>query len=269
MMKMASETGARYFDCIWIIRPSNKYYHMKTHESLQVASFSVLQNSQLTVRRGMNSLGELLASYSEAPVENRDLFESSVTEGFYIHMTGNFSQTSTLALVYSVFSYTSCYIGSDFMCANKKCIPLQVHCDGFDHCGDASDEPSSCPLEWNSEPFARQWYKFTPNYYFPGTGYDLKAASVLFVSTSAGLIFLLGCLFLVLYRVNVKARHQRELQQHLQTISELLGREDGAYSLYLKSAHLICYCPQIKTTDPKVSRKMIRPPTRRLLNTRK
>lgn len=227
MMKMTnSDLEHRYFDCIWIIRPSNKYYHMKTHQSLQLASFSVLPHSQLTIRRGVNSLGELLGTYSEAMMEATDSFETTITDGFYIQMKGNFTQNSTLALVYTVFSQHDCYMGSDFMCANSRCIPVQVHCDGFDHCGDGSDEPPSCAAEWVNEPFDRQWYKFIPNYYFPGTEYDLKTASILFIGTSAGLILLLACLFLVLYRINMKARQQRELQNHLQTISELLDHSN-------------------------------------------
>lgn len=261
MMKMTdSDEETRYFDCIWIIRPSNKYYHMKTHESLQLASFDVRPNSQLTVRRGMHSLGELLGTFSEPIVENGDHFDTSVTDGFYIQMKGNFSHNSTLALVYTVFSYTDCYMGSDFMCANKKCIPLQVHCDGFDHCGDASDEPSTCPLEWKNEPFDRQWYKSNPNYYFPGSGYDLKAASILFVTTSSGMILLVFCLFLILYRINVKARHQRELQHHLHTISELLGMSFGRHFFQLILTKYI----QTRAIDPRKTSPRMNPRSMRL-----
>lgn len=224
MMKMTdNESEVRYFDCIWIIRPSNKYYHMKTHLSLQLASFSLLPNSQLTLHRGMNSFGEILSTFQEQRLDNNDIYEALVTDGFYVQLKGNFSMNSTLAIVYTVFSYSNCYMGSDVMCVNQKCIPVQVHCDGFDHCGDGSDEPPSCVSQWQNEPFDRQWYKNNPNYYFPASEYDFKAASILFISTSAGLILLVACLFLVLYRINVKARHQRELQNHLQTISELLG----------------------------------------------
>ena len=34
---------------------------------------------------------------------------------------------------------------SDFICDNNRCIPGMWHCDGDDDCGDASDEPRSCP----------------------------------------------------------------------------------------------------------------------------
>lgn len=224
MMKMTdNELETEFYDCIWIIRPSNKYYKLKTFQSINVASLSVLKNSHLTLRRGTTSKGDLLAKFSDSEVERKTDFVTSIEDGFYIHLRGNFSQNSSLALVYTVFSYSNCYAGSDFICANHKCIPNQVHCDGFDHCGDDSDEPATCALEWQTEPFDRQWYKFIPNYYFPSTEYDLRAASILFVSTSAGLVALIACLFLVLYRINVRTRNQRELQGHLQTISELLG----------------------------------------------
>lgn len=61
------------------------------------------------------------------------------------------------------FVHTDCYVGSEFLCQNHRCIPIQLHCgnflrlsivtiaiafsivlDGFDHCGDNSDEPDSC-----------------------------------------------------------------------------------------------------------------------------
>lgn len=40
--------------------------------------------------------------------------------------------------------FLDCYAGSDFLCQNHRCIQSQLNCDGFDHCGDNSDEPSTC-----------------------------------------------------------------------------------------------------------------------------
>lgn len=40
--------------------------------------------------------------------------------------------------------------------------------------------------------------------------------------STLGLIILITTLIILLYRMSARARHQRELQNHLQTISELL-----------------------------------------------
>ncbi|XP_028157307.1 low-density lipoprotein receptor-related protein-like [Ostrinia furnacalis] len=38
---------------------------------------------------------------------------------------------------------TRCRI-SEYLCANKKCIPINRFCDGTNDCGDSSDEPRHC-----------------------------------------------------------------------------------------------------------------------------
>lgn len=95
-----------------------------------------------------------------------------VTNGFHVSLRGTFGPSSHLAIAYAAFSYmgercprgrragrtianplflpatirnfTDCFAGSDFLCRNHRCIPNQLHCDGFDHCGDNSDEPATC-----------------------------------------------------------------------------------------------------------------------------
>ena len=34
----------------------------------------------------------------------------------------------------------ACRTATDFKCANNLCLPNTVECDGYDHCGDGSDE---------------------------------------------------------------------------------------------------------------------------------
>lgn len=38
---------------------------------------------------------------------------------------------------------TRCRI-SEYLCTNKKCVPVNRFCDGKNDCGDSSDEPRHC-----------------------------------------------------------------------------------------------------------------------------
>lgn len=71
----------------------------------------------------------------------------------------------------------------------------------------------------------RRWYSHKPNYYFPKIEQypDLKTATGIFIISTLGIFAVLSGWMVILYRMGVRARHQRELQNHLQTISELLG----------------------------------------------
>ena len=65
---------------------------------------------------------------------------------------------------------SGCYALTDLMCHNHRCVPKMLRCDGFDHCGDNSDEPTSCyggPGAKLTPQDSAWWYKHTPNYYFP------------------------------------------------------------------------------------------------------
>lgn len=74
----------------------------------------------------------------------------------------------------------------------------------------------------------RRWYSHKPNYYFPKIDQypDLKTATGIFIVSTMGIFGVLSGWMVILYRMGVRARHQRELQSHLQTISELLDRQD-------------------------------------------
>lgn len=52
---------------------------------------------------------------------------------------------------------------------------------------------------------------------------DLKTATGIFVVSTIGIIAVLSGWMVVLYRMGVRSRHQREFHNHLQTISEFLG----------------------------------------------
>lgn len=42
------------------------------------------------------------------------------------------------------FFLETCSTTNEFFCKNERCIPSRLQCDGFDHCGDNSDESAEC-----------------------------------------------------------------------------------------------------------------------------
>lgn len=230
MMKMVpSGNETRIFDCVWLLKPPNTYAHLKTHLSLKIDTFELMgPNSMLTVIQGITSDNAILDVVRPISGGSGKNYVVPLTSGFYVHLRATFGVQSRMALVYAAFSYLDCYMGSEFLCQNRKCIPIQLHCDGFDHCGDGSDEPESCEAQWETELVDRRWYSHTPNYYFPKMDRypDLRTATIIFIASSLGLIMLISALIILLYRTGNRARQQRELQSQLQTISELLDNNN-------------------------------------------
>ncbi|XP_068965634.1 uncharacterized protein Culd isoform X2 [Bombus flavifrons] len=231
MLDMVGE-GVKTYDCVWLIRPPKNFLHMKTHMYLKVITFADMAgNTELVVKQGPTSALlplEILrhpASQVQPPRHREHV--APVTSGFHVSLRGTFGSSSHLAIAYAAFSYMDCFAGSDFLCRNHRCITSQLNCDGFDHCGDNSDEPATCFQDWELEPQDRKWHANKANYYFPKIDRypDLKTATLVFVASSLGLIVLISALIILLYRMGARARQQRELQSRLQTISELL---DGA-----------------------------------------
>ncbi|XP_063227011.1 uncharacterized protein LOC134533420 [Bacillus rossius redtenbacheri] len=225
MMNMV-EVGMKRYDCVWLIRPPQHFLQLKTHLYLKVeAFFDMGGGTELTIIQGLTSEQPVLdmLRYPMAGSRGRELVVP-ISDGFYVSLRGSFGPASRLAVIYAAFSYMDCYTSFDFPCKNHRCIPSQLHCDGFDHCGDNSDEPENCYKEWALETRDRRWYSHTPNYYFPKMAPypDLKTATLVFVISSTGLIFLISAMIILLYRLGARARQQRELQNQLRTISDLL-----------------------------------------------
>lgn len=113
MMNMVSpsdnETDA-VFDCIWIVRPSQGYMHMKTHISLKVETFEKMASkSEIIIVQGITTDRPELERIESSPtnsVSSRNLVVP-ITAGFYVRLRGKFNADSRLAIVYTAFSYSS------------------------------------------------------------------------------------------------------------------------------------------------------------------
>ncbi|KAH0956145.1 hypothetical protein HN011_001667 [Eciton burchellii] len=226
MMNMVGQ-GVKTYDCVWLIRPPKNFLHTKRHMYLKIVSFAdIAGNADLIIKQDSTSaLISLEVVQHPAdhlqPLRYREHI-TPITSGFYVSLRGTFGPNSHLAIAYAAFSYTDCF--TDFLCQNHRCIPGQLHCDGFDHCGDTSDEPATCSQDWQAKPRDRKWHMNKANYYFPKIDRypDLKTAILMFIASSLGLIVLISALIIVLYKIGGRARQQRELQSHLQTLSEFL-----------------------------------------------
>lgn len=124
----------------------------------------------------------------------------------------------------SLLYMVDCFIGPEFLCENHRCISFYLRCDGFDHCGDGSDE-KECPDDVTGLQYERPWYAHTSNYFFPKVDHltDLKTTTLVFLASSVGLMFLIIMLIVVLHRMGRHVREQRHLQQQIRTISGMLG----------------------------------------------
>lgn len=227
MMNMVSE-GVKAFDCYWIIKPPESFVHLKTHLYLKVVKYlNFAGHTELVIKQGSTSYEPLLEtlryplSHFHAWKEKEHIVP--ISQGFYVSLRGVFNANSSLALMYSAFNYKECYSGTEFLCQNHRCIPSYLSCDGYDHCGDNSDEIIDCKKESKDRKWAHR-----SNFYFPklDRDADLRTATLVFIVCSVGLIALIFALIALLYRVNTRARTQMQIQTHLQTINDLI--EEGS-----------------------------------------
>ncbi|KAL0271929.1 UNVERIFIED_CONTAM: hypothetical protein PYX00_005078 [Menopon gallinae] len=218
--------GAKSFDCVWLIQPPKYYFSMNGNLYLKVNTLIGFDYAELEIREGLTSEGPLLEKILHSSGRNTKEHVTSPSLGFYVNLKAFFRPSSVLSMSFTFFHYNKCFTGPEFLCRNQRCIPRKVVCDGFDHCGDGTDEIEICYKDFSeSRDPKRKWDSLTPNYYFPKTEHysALKTATLVFVASSVGLILFLAVLILLLYRMGLQSRHHTEFENRLQTITEFLG----------------------------------------------
>ncbi|CAH1122587.1 unnamed protein product [Ceutorhynchus assimilis] len=227
MMDMVTD-GTKYYDCVWIVKMATNFLHRKTHLYVKVVNFTDFAGTtELILRQGVTS-SEPTVEVLKFPISQ---FRSSkekehivpIEEGFYISLRGLFKPESKVSIVYAAFNYKDCFSGLDFLCRNLRCISALLNCDGFDHCGDTSDESSEC----SEDPTAHRDFSKIPNFLFPKIEpyADLTTATFVFLLCTFGLIGIILAMAVLLFRVNMRARNERRIQDHIETIHAIL--EEG------------------------------------------
>jgi len=230
-----SGVPGKLFDCIWLVKPYVEHQH-KAHLLVRMEQLTNLEwNGTLEVRQGLTSQSPLVETLTgDAKMASEYLIPADI--GFFIRLRGRLSSEFIMAIAYSAFSYTECYSMRNFMCLNHRCISSQLRCDGFNHCGDNSDEETACKSSSLSPQDPSWWYTHTPKYYFPKSNEyrEFAAPTFIFLAATLGLVhlFAIGVLaFIVsiltlLYRMTSNAEiSTRERQARMDFVRSQLANE--------------------------------------------
>jgi len=231
MANMSGPGAGDLFDCIWLVKPYSEY-QPKSHLLVRIEQLTNLEsNSTLEVRQGLTSISPLIETLTaDSEMSSEYLIPADI--GFYIRLRGRLSSEFIMAIAYTAFGYTECYSMRNFMCLNHRCISSQLRCDGFNHCGDNSDEETACSLNPLSPQDPSWWYTHTPKYFFPKSSESREFAAPTFIFLAAtigiGVIAFIVSILTLLYRMTAHSSMSgRDRQARMDFVRSQLVHESS------------------------------------------
>lgn len=209
-----------YYDCIWVIKTQPGYSgtYLKLLKKRIPKDMDPYKRNQIQIRSGLTSDGNLLSTiYPEiSPNDYRAHYDEL---GFYIRINATVSSSEVVILAYASYKNTydtDCKHDSTmFTCGNNRCINKSLVCNGYDHCGDNTDETAGC----NDAGDTGMWDK--------SYQYTITIGVIVPMVISVFLIMVICLLFVMIRRCRRARLREAGMTERLQTLSEEVATRRG------------------------------------------
>lgn len=208
-------------DCIWLLYPP---FHKRNLFSATISEFeNIGRGSFLEFRKGISSVSPVIKTFechsSLCPdqIETPEITVSAAV-GIYIRFRGRLRKESSLVFSYCTFSEREC-TNREFRCANGRCIHRSLHCDGYDHCTDNSDE-EKCQAEIVSTTTSKSTRMITA---VPPVGDKIPGGvtSLITLAALSGLVIVILVVVLIVrkFRKTRPVRRESHQAQHVVNVA--------------------------------------------------
>ncbi|KAI1718717.1 low-density lipoprotein receptor domain class A domain-containing protein [Ditylenchus destructor] len=147
-----------YVDCIWLIGRFPSISRTFDRIYLKVDEFGLRGSGlRLEIRRGTNSGAERVFLLFDQQLRGENWSQKQPPEGFqaddvqpafYMRLRGYLTYNQGFSVTFAHFyrwATALCPGPGEFHCDNSKCVKSVLRCDGYNHCGDSSDEICNMP----------------------------------------------------------------------------------------------------------------------------
>ncbi|XP_061189981.1 uncharacterized protein LOC133197790 [Saccostrea echinata] len=203
------------YDCVWVIKkqPDFDRMYMKII-SFRTDTLISYAKQEVEIRDGLTSDSQL----KDKVFPNRAYPSFNDTDkGFYIRYRGTLRPMDNLKIVYASYRErgpTDCGRRGMFYCNNGRCIPAELECDRYNHCGDNSDELNSKCLSGGSG-------------YSRSTNYTMTVSVIVPLVISVFLLVILCVLFFLIRRCHIARAREMDRESGIPTISGGISNRRG------------------------------------------